>query len=202
MSTSNQPYFQHFFRWACLLFLTLAASISNAQESDYRYRGEVFGFIGVGKTYDDEGSLGSGLNAGGGIGYRFHRKFGAEIELAAHRHRREFSSGVVFEGNGFNAALSGLYYFGRATGRAQPYLIGGFGVMHERNTSSFPGESAFDFSGTGGAVNLGAGAKIFVRERFSLRPEFRVFSGNAGGLPVAESPFSIWRFSMGAGYHW
>ena len=55
-------------------------------------RAEVFGAIGVGKTGDDEGGLGSGINGGGGIGYRIVRRLGVEAEINGFRTKRTFSS--------------------------------------------------------------------------------------------------------------
>ena len=81
-------------------------------------RREVFGAIGIGKTYDDEGSLGSGLNAGGGFGYRVSQRFGVEAEVNGFRTRRDFGSSFApFQANGAHVMGSGLLYLSR--GRAK-----------------------------------------------------------------------------------
>lgn len=194
---------RRFGSWLAALPIALVCCAGPCSGEEYRYRGEVFGAVGAGKTYDDEGSLGSGFNGGGGVGYRIRPKFGVEFELSGFRHERETSSGsLLFRGNGVFATGNAVYYFGSGTGRAQPYVIGGAGVLHKRNTSSFEGGPRLDFSGTGFALNGGAGVKIFVRPRFSIRPEFRVFAGGAGSQRVVEAPFVVIRASIGAAYHW
>jgi hypothetical protein len=53
--------------------LLIAAAIClclPALATDFPHR-EVFGVVGIGKTYDDEGSLGSGINGGDDAGHRF-----------------------------------------------------------------------------------------------------------------------------------
>jgi len=184
---------------ALAILLTCGTALCFGQE--FSYRGEMFGTVGVGKTYDDEGSLGSGFNGGGGIGYRMRPKFAVEFDFSAFRHERETSFGLLlFSGSGIFATGNALYYFGSGSGRVQPYVIGGAGILHKRNTSSFEGQPPLDISGTGFALNIGTGAKIFLAPRFSLRPEFRIFSGKAG--PAVEAPFSIIRAAVGAAYHW
>lgn len=161
-------------------------------------RNEVFGAVGIGKTYHDEGSLGSGLNGGGGFGYRLSPRFGVEAEVNAFRTTREFSSLYPpFQANGIHAMGSGLLYLNQ--GRAQTCLIFGAGVMHVSNPTGFAGAQP-DRSTDGFAANLGAGIKIFVTGHLSLRPEFRIYAGNSRG--VIEPPLGVLRFSMGIGYHW
>jgi hypothetical protein len=161
-------------------------------------KGEVFGTIGIGKTYDDEGSLGSGINGGGGIGYRLTGRLGVEAEVNAFRTKRDFS----FTPNGFEASGAfimgnGLLYLTR--GRGQLYLIGGAGLLHIRNQFGFTGV-AVNRSGNGLAVDVGMGLKIFATPRFYLRPDVRVYAGNSGS--TVEAPFSDIRISIGAGYCW
>src|SRR5690242_328741 len=85
------------------------------------FKREVFGTIGIGKTADDEGSLGSGVNGGGGFGYRLTRRFGVKAEVNAFRTRRDFSAGFQpFEATGVFAMGNGLLYLNR--GRTQVYL--------------------------------------------------------------------------------
>ena len=160
-------------------------------------RQEVFGVVGVGKAYDDEGSLGSGINGGGGFGYRFSRRWAVEAEVNAFRTRREFSSQFpAFQANGAHVIGSALLYL--TQGRGQAYLIFGGGLQHTSVKSGFGGAGLG--SANGGAVNFGGGVKAFVTPHVSLRPEVRVFAGGSGS--VVEAPFSVIRVSIGAGYHW
>lgn len=158
----------------------------------------MFGAIGIGKTYDDEGSLGSGLNAGGGFGYRLSRRFGVEADVNGFRTRRDFSpSFSPFQANGVHVMGSGLLYLNR--GRAQAYLLLGGGLQHVHVKSGFGGAPT-GRSANGFAVNLGGGLKIFVSPHVSLRPELRIYSGGSG--KAVEPPFSDIRISLGVGYHW
>jgi hypothetical protein len=154
---------------------------------------EVFGTIGIAKTYDDEGSLGKGLHGGGGFGYRFTQRLAAEVEITGFRTRREFGAGYVFEANGAMVLGNGLLSLTR--GRGEWYLIGGAGLLHIRNQSSF-----FRATHNGLALDLGTGVKIHATRNFVLRPEVRIFAGKSGS--AVEAPFLGLRVSMGAGYTW
>jgi opacity protein-like surface antigen len=161
-------------------------------------RNEVFGAIGMGTARHDEGSLGSGINGGGGFGYRLSRRFGLEAEVNAFQTTRDYSSLYPpFQASGVHAMGNGLLYLNR--GRAETYLIFGAGLMHVSNSTGFAGARP-GISADGFAASFGAGIEIFVTERLSLRPEFRIYAGDSRG--VVEPPLDVFRFSMGIGYHW
>ncbi|MEO8598119.1 MAG: outer membrane beta-barrel protein [Candidatus Solibacter sp.] len=175
----------------------LLAAVASAKAADF-LRNEIFGAAGIGKTYDDEGSLGSGLNGGCGYGYRFSRWLGVQAEVNAFRTKREFSPQFIpFQASGGHLMGSALLYLTR--GSAQVYLIGGAGVLHTSVSSDFAGATS-NPSANGFAINFGGGVKAFVTPRVSIRPEVRVFAGNSHG--AIEPPFSDIRLSVGAGYHW
>ena len=161
-------------------------------------RREVFGAIGIGKTYDDEGSLGYGLNAGGGFGYHLSRGFAVEAGVNGFRTRRDFSSSFApFQANGAHVMGSGLLCLNR--GRAQTYLLLGAGLLHVHVKNGF-GELPVGRSANGFAINFGGGLKIFLSQHISVRPELRIYSGGSG--KAVEPPFSDIRISLGMGYHW
>ena len=181
-----------------VLGLFAISGLHLACAADGHFRNEVFGAVGIGQTYHDEGSLGSGLNGGGGFGYRLSRRFGLEAEVNAFRTTREFGSLYPpFQASGVHAMGNGLLYLNR--GRAETYLIFGAGLMHVSNSTGFAGAQP-GLATTGFAASLGAGIKIFVSEHLSLRPEFRIYAGDSRG--VVEPPLGVFRFSMGVGYHW
>jgi hypothetical protein len=182
-------------RW-CAELVLCAAVTSPAWTADF-LRQEVFGVVGVGKSYDDEGSLGSGFNGGGGFGYRLSRRWAVEAEVNVFRTRREFSSQVpAFQANGAHAMLSGLLYL--TQGRGQAYVIFGGGLLHTNVVRGFGGGAGR--SASGGAVNLGGGVKASISPRVFVRPEVRLLSGGSG--PAIEAPFSVIRVSLGLGYQW
>lgn len=177
-----------------LAILTAAALPANAV--NYA-KAEVFGVVGIGRANDDEGGLGSGVNGGGGLGYRVFRRLGVEGEINAFRTKRTFSSAFPpYQASGVQMMGSGLLYL--TTGPTQGYFLFGAGLVHARNTANFGG--VVDRSGTGFGVNLGGGVKAFLSEHISLRPEVRIYAGDPGG--VIEPPFGIFRVSMAVGYHW
>lgn len=155
-------------------------------------KGEVFGLVGIGKTSDDEGSLGSGLNGGGGVGYRLTKRLGVEAEVNGFRSKRDFGQPVPpFEHSGVHVMGNGLVHFGPQ--RAQFYILGGVGLLHVKNVRS-------GASGNGLNVGLGLGFKFFATEHVYIRPDVRLFAGDGGR--GAETPFAVIRFGVGLGYSW
>lgn len=176
------------------LYFVAAASTSG---QEYMKR-EVFGSVGVGKTYDDEGSLGKGINGAGGAGYRLTRRFGVEVEVSGFQTKREIAfTPAPFQARGALVMANGLLYLNR--GRGQFYLIGGAGMLHIRNQVGFGGVPV-NRSDNGLAVDFGIGVKIFATSHIVLRPEARIFGGDSGR--AVEAPFTDMRFSIGAGYCW
>ncbi len=172
----------------------LLANIVSAQPE---HKTEVFGAIGPGWITDNSGALGKGLNGGGGIGFRVSPKLGLEAEVNAYRQERQFGAQFSrYSSRGAFMVANALRYWGR--GRVQCYLIGGGGMLYYRNAADSGG--APGRSGISWAIDMGAGAKIFVRKNLSIRPDLRIFGGSGGG--AIDGPFSSTRLSMGAGYHW
>jgi opacity protein-like surface antigen len=178
-------------------FLLIAPAVL---AQNYDSRGEVFGSLGGGKIYDDEGSLGKGLDIGGGVGFRITPKVGVEGQVNRIDYERNFFSGVRFAGTAVFTTANLLYHF--STAKVQPYVVGGVGFVHHENRSRFP-EADFlpKRTANGFATNFGAGLKIFLNKKLSLRPEFRVFLGDTAGSGV-EPPFSLGRASVALSYHW
>jgi hypothetical protein len=183
---------------AILMGLLLLAPAALAQ--DMERRGEVFGSLGGGKAYDDEGSLGKGLDMGGGVGIRLTPNIGIEGQVNRIDYERNLFSGARFAGSAVFSTANLLYHFSKS--KAQPYVVGGFGFVHHENRSRFPGDEVLaKRTSNGFATNFGAGVKLFLNKKFSIRPEFRVFLADAAGSGV-EPPFSIGRASVAFTYHW
>lgn len=153
-------------------------------------RAEVFGAIGAGKVYDDEGSLGSGPSGGGGIGYRLRKRLGVEAEVNGFRSTRDFGGGApVFRMSGLHVMANALSHFGPP--KAQFYVLGAAGVVRVSTRTRADG---------GLNLGFGVGLKIFATERVYLRPDFRIFAGRGGS--AIESPITRFRMSVGVGYSW
>ena len=181
------------------LFALLIVSALPLFSQNYTRRGEVYGQIGAGVTYDDEGSIGNGIAGGGGVGFRFTRRLGVEFDLNAFRHERNFSFGrLTGSGQFFTGNL--IYHFTK--GRVQPFILAGAGGLHSRLESPFSGTLVFRET-TGFAGDAGAGVKIFANERLSIRPEVRVYAGGSTPNFTSNDAFvSHLRVSIGVGYHW
>jgi hypothetical protein len=154
-------------------------------------RREIFGTIGAGFASDDEGSIGRGINGGGGIGYRLTRRFGVEGEVNAFRARRSFGQPIPpFGATGAHVMGNALVHFGSP--RAQFYLLGGAGLLHARNLAGV--------SSNGLAIDVGVGFKIYATPHIFIRPDVRIFAGDSGR--AIEPPLSDLRVSIGLGYAW
>jgi hypothetical protein len=191
-----------------LLLLAVTLAVPGFAQNP-SYKGEVYGNIGYGLLSDDEGSRGRDVVFGGGIGYRFSRRWGLAIEASRNGHYRETAS---FAMDGYAALVGGaLQYHLLAESKAQPYLR--FGLSYARYEGRFilkpPTPPGSGINGTQSFIgpDFGAGVKIFATERISVRPEFRVaplrgLRGYAPHRDVVEPPlFATW-FSVGIGYHW
>jgi len=177
-------------------FLAVAAPLA---AQNYTRRAEVYGQIGAGVTYDDEGSIGNGIAGGGGIGVRFLRRLGAEFDVNAFRHERNFSFGRL---TGSGQFFTGNLVFHFTTGRVQPYILAGAGGLHSRLETPFSGTPVFRETTTF-AGDVGAGLKIFANERWSIRPEVRIYAGgNTPNFQSSDALVSHVRVSIGVGYHW
>lgn len=176
------------------LVALLLAGVCCAQS---QYRAEAYGALGRSWIGDDEGSLGSGVSVTGTAGWRFTPRFGVEMNVDWYQHKREFTSATI-EGNGVMVTGDFLYHF-RGQSRVQPYVLFGGGLAHYVRESSFgPGPER---SGNGGILNAATGLKIFVTDRWIIRPEWRIGLGRGFGSAF-EPPLYYQRFSLGAGYRW
>ena len=171
--------------------LVLAALPATAQSSGEFKRWEVHGFIGGGKSYDDEGSIGSGLSGGFGIGKRLTRRIGVEGEYTRFHHRREIAGGAFLWEGSANLFTGNLLIHFSPDSRAQPFVLIGAGGM------------SYEGGGPGFSWNCGAGVKVYVTDHWFIRPEFRISSGKYDRAPLQpEPPLSNLRFQFGVGYRW
>jgi len=167
---------------------------------------------------------GGGASFGGAIGFRPISKLVIEFEgfhIGKHSldaHEREV---VDLEKDYTGYSVSGNVVFhpfrlhGDGNESAEPYVIGGLGVLHLESTTTEtllgpPGPCSFIFcnpfnaptvegieisSSTSNefAANVGFGVKAFPVPWFSLRPEYRFF---------ISSSVKLHRLSGALGFHW
>ena len=156
----------------------------------------VYGSIGGGKTWDDEGSIGSGLSAGGGVEWRFRPKWsvGADVERVGHERD---TPGLEWSGHTVFASANVAYHFA-ATG-VSPFVGGGFGgAFHDGEVIDRlmqPGSPApvrtFSSSSTMGYGM--AGVDIPIGTRLVVSPDFRWTFCQA---PDGSAPWSVIRFGV------
>lgn len=194
----------------------VVALFGSARAQGAEYKGEVFAKVGYGSLADDEGSRGRGVVAGGGIGCRLTPRWGLDFEVSRIDGRRETSS---FEMDGYALLAGGaVNYHLIKEGKVQPYLR--LGVTYGHYDGKFvrkaiippPGFPATPESVRSGkqsflGPDFGFGFKIFMTERVSIRPEFRLAA--LQGLKrydpardILERPLFAGWLSIGIGYHW
>ena len=85
----------------------------------------IFGHAGGVHLSDDEGSLGGGATAGGGVIVPIGQRFGVQVAYDRHTRKREFELNRAFYGTEQVFTAKGLYFF-RSTEAIRPYV--GFGL--------------------------------------------------------------------------
>jgi hypothetical protein len=150
-----------------LLALTLTPSISLAQDR----RLTAAAVAGGGETWDDEGSIGTGILAGGSFAYRLFGTTQAEVAIDSLTHNRTTG---FFQSRGRTTLLEGslVHRFGRGT--AQPYVLGGLSVVHHSATNDFGGLTALPTS-TNWGWQFGGGLAVSVAKCFEVGPEARFY---------------------------
>ena len=109
--------------------------------------------------------------------------------------------------NGLSSATAGsitaAYYFGKK--RVQPYLIGGISFMNaKQHSAAFAVHKGYveidetSNSSTGMGPTFGAGLRVSISRRLSIRPEVRFSDGTC----MSSLNLSQWRISVGAAYGW
>ena len=153
-----------------LLVLVLLVSPVVAQDAD---RVELKGVLGVSGFLDEVTDYRAVV--GGAARFYISPAFALEPEFLYLRElpRREdfsFQTGVIWRF--------------RSDAGFQPYLVAGAGIRHSR--FRFPGALQERFSSNAFIGDGGVGARILVRNRFTVSPEFRL-----GGEPIVRATVSF-----------
>jgi hypothetical protein len=149
--------------------------------------------MGRGKTWDDEGSIGNGPWAGGGVAWRFrpHLSVGADVERIGHDRD---TTGLRWSGRTMLASANVMFHF--AARGVSPYVGGGFGgAFHEgqivdrfvtpARTTTRSSTSTMVFGATGLEIPIG--------DRFAVSPELRLSICQA---PDDSAPAFLIRFGV------
>jgi hypothetical protein len=160
-------------RTTTLLVMLLLSSAPPARAQTTTPSGTIAGIAGGGKTWDDEGQIGSGAL----IGLRAERRlFGrtfAEVAVDYLRHERTGR----FSAEGHTVLVSGTLIQRFGTGGAQPYVLGGVTLARHRGTYGFP-EDGIEYStgSTDTGFAFGGGLAVRVGQRFEVGPEARLLT--------------------------
>jgi len=172
----------------------------------------VYGLASRASTWDDEGSLGSGMGLGGGITVGLTTAVAVEVDLLRGRHERMTSDGGLrWQGTPIIATAGVRYRFGG--GRVRPYVSGGAGVL--RYSGSFtearpirlpPGATTADYpmrtvsrSGSAFVMAGGLGVEIDIANGWFVQPDARLVLTN----PDNPQPlFFVTRSGVSFGYRW
>jgi hypothetical protein len=154
--------------WGFLIFACVAAEArAQAPES----RGTVAGIVGMERTWDDEGSLGTGPAVGGRIDWRIFKQTSLEASVDSLSHDR---SGGFFEAEGRTtfAGVSLVQRFGSET--IHPYVLGGVHLAGHSGSTTFDGRRT-ERDSTDLGYHFGGGAAFQVNERVEIGPEARFY---------------------------
>ena len=128
---------------------------------------------GGGRTWDDEGSLGSGGAGGGRVEWRLigNTRLEAGVDLLTHDRGSGF-----FQASGRTAFVTAavVQRFGR--GVAQPYVLGGLALARHTGEVTFGGGAPEPRSSVDPGLVFGGGLVVRVGDRFEVGPEVRVFT--------------------------
>ena len=178
-----------------VLMLMLAAAPLHAQES----RGSVSAIGGFGKTWDDEGSLGSGWLVGGAVDRAFfgNRAGTTRIEFSAEVLTHDRNEGYFLsEGQTVVGGLSLVQRFG--SGGAQPYVAGGLTIGHHSGTNTFVDER-FPISSTDAGFRGAFGIAFRAGQRMEISPEIRL---NGLFVDNDSDPVTIISFGVRVGWRY
>ena len=154
--------------WSLIVVAGLSADArAQAPES----RGTVGGIVGLGRTWDDESSLGTGPPLGGRIDWRILGNTSLEASVDSLSHDR---SGGFFEAEGRTtfAGVSLVQSFGRDAVR--PYVLGGLHLASHSGSTTFDGRRT-DRDSTDFGYHFGGGIAFRVGKRVELGPEARFY---------------------------
>ena len=154
--------------WSVVMLVAAAAS---AGAQTVETRGSVAGVAGAGRTWDDEGSLGSGTALGARAEWRLFGNTGLEASLDTLSHDRR---GGFFEAEGRTtfAGASLVARFGRAA--AQPYVLGGVHLASHSGSTRFS-DVRVEHDSTDFGYHFGGGLAIRFARRLEAGPEARFY---------------------------
>jgi hypothetical protein len=154
------------------LFIALFAGTASAQTSSSASRWTFGGAGGFGSTSDDEGSIGSGVLAGGYADWRWLGHTDVELSVDYLRHKR--STGF-FQAEGHTTFLSAALVQRFGGDAAYGFVFGGVTLGSHAGSAGFPADNLVsENKGTHPGFTLGGGLMFRASERIHVGPVVRV----------------------------
>jgi hypothetical protein len=149
--------------------LTLICPPAFAQTTEPR--GSAAVVVGPGRTWDDEGSLGTGPVGGGRVEWRLFGNTRVEAAADFLGHER---TGGFFEAEGLSTIVGASLVQRFGTAVVQPYVLGGYSIVRHSGSITFEGVRR-ERSSTGHGYQFGTGLAVRVGSRFEIGPEVRFY---------------------------
>jgi len=150
-----------------LLAVPTVAPAQVADDSRWTFGGTA----GVGRTWDDEGSIGSGWLAGGYVERRLSKNVGVEVAADVLANRRT----DAFEANGHTTYLSAELIRRFGSREANFFLMGGGALaLHTGTTGFSDGSFRSERSSTSPGFMFGAGLSFRTPNNLEIAPIARM----------------------------
>lgn len=156
--------------FVCTLMVLAGLPLTaSAQSADPR--GTASAIAGGGRTWDDEGGLGSGFAAGGRVDWRVFGNTSLEASVDTLSHARR---GGFFEAEGRTAfvGVSLVHRFGSAAVR--PYVVGGAHLALHTGWTRFD-DVRIERDSADFGYHFGGGIAVRVTDRVEIGPEARFY---------------------------
>jgi opacity protein-like surface antigen len=188
-------------------YVTVIAGLANQSDQTLDFRNGSTATRG-------EGAFDSGILGGGAVGYRFDNGWRVEGEFV---YQSVDHNGLVLPSGGpsgsgnyasTSVAVNGLYEFDiLGSPRARTYVGAGLVYLTEVDIDFEVGSSEQSYSGTGTGIQLLAGARYDIGERWFLDAGLRYLAassldleGEAGAPGQIKADYEPWAATVGVGW--
>lgn len=133
------------------------------------------GTAGYGRTWDDEGQIGSGVLVGAYADRRVFKRTDLEVSVDYLRHKRSAGESGFFEAEGHTSFLTGAAIQGFGNGEAHGYVLAGLTLAVHSGTAGFPIDNLItDTDSTHPGLVLGAGFSFRAGSNYEVGSIVRV----------------------------
>ncbi len=130
---------------------------------------------GYGRTWDDEGQIGSGVLIGAHAGRRIFKRTDLELSVDYLRHKRSAGESGFFEAEGHITFLTGAVVQRFGGSEAQGYVLAGLTVGIHSGTAGFPIDNLVtDTDSSNSGLMVGAGLSFRAGSNYEVGPMVKV----------------------------